>query len=48
MKKKIALPKITLSKETIRQLENPKDLREAVGGFSYVQSMSGCRPCFAC
>jgi hypothetical protein len=46
MKKKKVLSKLVLNKETIRLLQNPKDLREVAGGVSYVQTRSGCMPCF--
>jgi hypothetical protein len=45
MKKKTPR-KIVLSKETIRLLQSPKELREVVGGFSVIRTFSGCMPCF--
>ena len=45
MKKK-DLPEITLSKETIRLLQSPEELRQVPGGFSIIYTFSGCAPCF--
>lgn len=44
--KKESRPKMILSKETIRRLENPEPLRDVVGGFSYIYTVSGCVACF--